>query len=40
MLEDHFELQYIYLRSKLHRLSEFAKGLSPKERKSILNQTK
>lgn len=40
MLEDHFELQYIYLKSKLHRLSEFAKGLSAKERKSILNQSK
>lgn len=30
MLEDHFELQYVYLKSKLYRLAEFAKTLEKK----------
>ncbi|CAD8156648.1 unnamed protein product [Paramecium pentaurelia] len=40
MLEDHFELQYAYIKSKLYRLSQFGKTLMKNNTKSILNQSK
>jgi hypothetical protein len=36
MLEDHFELQYVYMRSKLVRLQRFARNLIG-NKKSVLS---